>query len=68
MNGEPESISDLATPAEYAEFHGLSLANTYRLIAAKRLRAVNTSAGVRATWRLPLEQFPEPEPGLEAPG
>ena len=58
MESRPIAISDLATPAEYAKFHGLSLANTYRLIQARLLRVVNTSAGIRPTYRLPLDQLP----------
>ena len=58
MASWPIPVSDLATPAEYAKFHGLSLANTYRLIQARLLRVVNTSAGIRPTYRLPLDQLP----------
>ena len=59
MAASPVSISDLATPAEWARHHGLSTTTAYRLIQAGRLEVLNISPGRRATYRLPLGQLPE---------
>ena len=63
MAAQPVSISDLATPAEWARHHGLSLTTTYRLLLNGRLRHVNVSSGAkRATYRIRLEELPEQPP------
>ena len=59
MQDQSIPLSDLATPAEYAAFHGLSIHSTYRLIAAGRLQVVNVPPGMRPTYRLAIEQFPQ---------
>ena len=58
LESHPTSLSELATPSQYAAFHGLTLKAMYKLIRAERLKVVNISPGVRPTYRLTLEQFP----------
>ena len=60
MAAQPVSISSLATPAEWARHHGLSLTTTYRLLLAGRLKHINVSAGTKhAAYRIDLAALPE---------
>ena len=64
MDAQPVSLADLVSPGRWAEFHGLSLSQTYLLIRSGRLRPLNISTGRRATYRLTLDQLPEQPEGL----
>ena len=60
MDARPVSLSDMVSPSEWAHFHGMSISQTYQLIRAERLDALNISAGDgRPTYVLRLRELPK---------